>query len=155
MKSDLLNIVVQQLEAKLDLAKESADQAHSVASHEQSKPENQYDTVALEAAYLAHGQSERALELQEELIQVSNLSLREFDEDDPVGLTAWLSTEDEQGNLASYFILPFAGGMKLEYKNFNIIVLTPHSPLGKKMMGAYLGDDIEFKGSFVQITELK
>jgi len=154
MKADLLKNVIQQLEAQLALAKESADQAHSVASHEQSKPENQYDTVALEAAYLAHGQSERALELQEELIQLSNVTLREFDDDDPIGLTALLSVEDEQGGKANYFILPTAGGLKLEHKNSYATVLTPHSPLGKKMIGAYLGDDIEFNGKAVQIIML-
>ena len=154
MKVDLFKNVIQQLEAQLALAKESADQAHSVASHEQSKPENQYDTVALEAAYLAHGQSERAHELQEELIQLSCIVLREFSEDDPIGLTAWLVVEDEQGASSSYFILPVAGGLKLAYENSSTIVLTPHSPLGKKMMGAYLGDDIEFNGKAVQIIAL-
>ena len=44
------------LEAQLHNAKEAAKAAHDAATHEESVAETQYDTLGLEAAYLAQGQ---------------------------------------------------------------------------------------------------
>ena len=56
-----LMIHLQQL---LDNAKAAAKRAHDTATSEENVAENKYDTLALEAAYLAQGQSQRVVQCQ-------------------------------------------------------------------------------------------
>ena len=59
---------------------QSARSAHAEATHEQSKAENKYDTRALEASYLAGGQSLQAAEIEQSIRQFESLEVREFEE---------------------------------------------------------------------------
>ncbi len=66
----MLNIIpaiIQQLEQELATAIKASQQAHSGATHSENTADNKYDTLALEAAYLAHGQSVRIEELQQSI----------------------------------------------------------------------------------------
>ena len=78
LKPALLAALDEEIQAALD----GARQAHETASHADNKPENQYDTLALEAAYLAHGQSERIRELQDVRIRINQWPVADFGADD-------------------------------------------------------------------------
>ncbi len=56
------------LKSKIAEAEEAAMNAHHAAIDDQSVAETQYDTLAIEAGYLAEGQSRRIQMLKEELI---------------------------------------------------------------------------------------
>ena len=62
-KSALIKKIVEHLSAELALYHKAARATHAEATHEQSKPENKYDTRGLEASYLARGQSRQAAEI--------------------------------------------------------------------------------------------
>ena len=47
------------LETNHQTAISATQQAHDTATHEENIAENKYDTLGLEAAYLAHGQAQR------------------------------------------------------------------------------------------------
>ncbi len=64
LKIDLVYNVSVQLQRQLDTLLHASHQAHQSATHCESKAENKYDTLGLEAAYLAHGLSVRAQQLQ-------------------------------------------------------------------------------------------
>ena len=64
------------LESQLHRAKEAAKAAHDAATHEESVAETQYDTLGLEAAYLAQGQAERVNECYRD-IQAFNTVFKE------------------------------------------------------------------------------
>ena len=68
-KPALLAHIIQRLNADLQQAVQAAEAAHADATHEESVAENQYDTLGLEASYLAAGHSRRVLELREALLQ--------------------------------------------------------------------------------------
>ncbi|MDF5129497.1 transcription elongation factor, partial [Vibrio parahaemolyticus] len=68
-KADLVQIIIQHLEEKLQVAHSSAQRAIDAATDEETVPEHKYDTLALEAAYLAHGQAMRIQDSEEELRQ--------------------------------------------------------------------------------------
>ncbi|CAM3124571.1 hypothetical protein [Vibrio rarus] len=117
-------------------ALKAADSAHDDATHEQSVAETQYDTVAIEAAYLAHGQSKRVAECDEMMNTIKSLALRPFADDDEIALGA-LATVD---NGLTCWLLPVCGGFKLQ--NNTIVVVTPQAPLGQLLMGAELEDTL-------------
>lgn len=139
LKQQLLNL----LQQELDAAYEAVNEAHANATHEQSKPENQYDTLALEAAYLAHGQSERIAEIQDQVATLNNFELREFAASDQIAagaLIELLNADDETHRIL--WLLPVAGGEVLSAKDQKITTVTPDAPIAKALIGRLEGDEL-------------
>lgn len=80
-KKKLLRLITEKLAADLEVAVRAAQTAHETATHEENVAENKYDTLGLEAAYLAAGQSRRVEEIRQALGLYRNLVLRDFDEE--------------------------------------------------------------------------
>lgn len=144
-KQELLSQLLSHLQQDIDTTLRAVNEAHALASHEQSKPENQYDTLALEAAYLAHGQSERIAELQRQMMLLNHFEFSDYNNDSRITVGALVcieSTEESAGNSRSQqqwlWLLPVAGGVLLESE---IRTITPEAPLAEKLMGLYVGDD--------------
>ncbi|GAM58368.1 transcription elongation factor [Vibrio ishigakensis] len=70
LRSELIEILTTQRQNALA----AADSAHDDATHEQSVAETQYDTVGLEAAYLAHGQSQRVADCDMMINRIKRLA---------------------------------------------------------------------------------
>lgn len=66
-KKKLLRLITEKLAADTEVAVRSAQTAHETATHEENVAENKYDTLGLEAAYLAAGQSRRVEEIRQAL----------------------------------------------------------------------------------------
>jgi transcription elongation GreA/GreB family factor len=112
------------------------------ATHEEAKPENDKDTRALEATYLARGLAERVAALENASAALAGLKLRNFDANTPVALGAIVTLAPEQGTAASYFIVPAAGGLKLKVGSQLLTTVTLDAPLGRALLGAYEGDEV-------------
>lgn len=123
---------------------QAAEATRAGATHEEARPENDKDTRAIEASYLARGQAQRVEELGEALTRLALLPLRDFAEDDELGLTALLRLELE-GEAQPYwlFILPVAGGLEVEVCGERIRTLTPSAPLGRALIGRCCGECFE------------
>jgi transcription elongation GreA/GreB family factor len=147
-KSDLLKGIVEVLHDSLAVLEKAARAAHAEATHESSKAENKYDTRGLEAAYLAGGQARQAREILESIKVYGSLSVKEFGATDPVDLTALVELETA-GEIGTYFIGPRSGGLEVDYQGAEIMVITPHSPLGQQLMGKKVGQrwTTDFNGS--------
>lgn len=146
-KQQLLDILLAEIEASLSIATRAANDAKDLATHEQSKPETQYDTVGLEASYLAHGQSQRVAELKLALLQWQKLTGAVINPDSPIEFGSLIqltnNNEDSCKTSCSWFLLgPAMGGLKLTQNGHLITVITDSSPLGKHIMGKYLDDEI-------------
>ncbi len=142
-KQQIVATIIARLEADLALFTAAALDAHAAATHEECQPDNEYDTMALEASYIAQGQANRAQEIRQSLEAYRALEVREFSDDTPVRLSALVTLEDEGGGERRLFIGPHAGGMKLADPAGEIVVITPASPLGKMLLGLVVGDDVE------------
>ncbi len=118
---------------------ESAQATHAEATHEENKAEDKYDTRGLEASYLALGQAKQAEETALAVQAFEALELRDFLPDDVISLGALVAVET-RGRPARYFIGPRAGGTEVEHENAIVVVITPHSPLGRQLMGRRRGD---------------
>ncbi len=143
-KADLVQIIIQQLEEKLQVAHASTQRAIDAATDEETVPEHKYDTLALEASYLAHGQAMRVQESEEELRQYRALVLRDFI-DAPIGVGAYVVLEDEQANEKCFFIGPCSGGLTVNWQGKEVFVLTPKSPLGRSLVGKEEGEEVAVK----------
>lgn len=87
-----------------EIAVRAAQTAHETATHEENVAENKYDTLGLEAAYLAAGQSRRVEEIRQALGLYRNLVLRDFDEEQGIQLTALVTLLNADGSRRTVFL---------------------------------------------------
>ncbi len=137
-KQELLVAIIAQLSHDLSVFFTAAKTAHAAATHEENAPDNKYDTLALEASYLAQGQANRAQELRQSLQTYQHLTLLPCN--GIVRLTSLVTVETEDGSSKTVFIGPVEGGMKLQGAETEIMVITPTSPLGRELMGKNCGE---------------
>ncbi len=142
-KEQLLQQIRTALSADLALFRTAARTAHEAATHEECIPDNKYDTTALEASYLAQGQANRAQEIRVALESYRTLELRPFDDETPIRLTALVTLEDGDGGVRRLFLGPAAGGLKIADNATEIVVVTPHSPMGRALIGKVCGDELQ------------
>jgi hypothetical protein len=146
-KEHIRQAIISELDAQLKLASKAADEARDLATHEQSQPETQYDTVGLEASYLAHGQSQRVFELQETLQLYRKLPFLSFSSDDEISLTAYVVLEHESGDISRFFLGPRAGGLSLSLDQKQVLVITPEAPVTQCLLKLCEGDEVTLPGS--------
>lgn len=142
-KQQLVDIIVNSLTQELQKAIDAANEAHAAAVDDQSVAETQYDTLAIEAGYLAEGQSKRVSEFQQAIDAYQALELKNFNVNSTISVTALvqLSADSQSGHW--FFIGPAAGGFRCNLAEQNITVITPHSPMGMALLGKQQDDDIE------------
>ncbi|SNB45229.1 transcription elongation factor GreAB [Geobacter sp. DSM 9736] len=141
-KAELLQAIIASLSADLSVHTAAALAAHEAATHEECIPDNKYDTTALEASYIAQGQANRAQEIRAALDSYRTLTLQEFDDENPIRLTALVDLEDEEGIVRRFFLGPQGGGMKIADGDGEIMIITPGSPLGRQLLGRVTGDEV-------------
>lgn len=146
MEKDLiLRRIVENLSKDLAVLLQAAKTAHEAAVHEENIPDNKYDTLSLEASYIAQGQANRAQEIRAALEAYRSLSLHPFEEGSAIRLTALVTLEAEDGTTKTVFIGPEAGGLKVKEDGREVILITPHSPLGRELIGKVAGDAVEMR----------
>src|SRR5690349_14034367 len=118
-KKELLQRIVDQLTRDLNIFYTAAKTAHEAATHAENQPDNKYDTLALEASYVAQGQANRAQALRHSIHVYRQLPL--VADGDTVCLTSLVSIEAEDGTRKVVFIGPLEGGMKIEYEGTEVM----------------------------------
>ena len=141
-KQKVVEQIRQYLDQELAAALQAAKAAYEAATHEESKPEDQYDTRSLEASYLAGAQAKRADEIQQLLTMYKFLPIRPYGADDVICAAALVEL-DVRGTRAFYFIAPHGGGMVTAVDGKPVQVITPNSPVGDAIIGHRVGDVIE------------
>lgn len=142
-KQPIVHLVIERLAADLLAAEQAARVAHETATHEENVAENKYDTLGLEAAYLAAGQARRVEEIGLSLRAWRQLQLRPYDRALGIRLTALVRLEDENGRGQWLFLGPDGAGMKVFAHGLDMMILSPAAPLGQRLMGRHPGDEIE------------
>jgi transcription elongation GreA/GreB family factor len=144
-KSDIHQLIIEQLTHDLAVQFNAAKAAHEASTHEENIPDNKYETLALEASYVAQGQANRAQEIRRALETYKQLILLPFDDTSAIGLTALVTLADDDGTARTLFIGPLEGGMKLvdQLTGAEIVVITPASPLGRDLIGRSVGDQVK------------
>ncbi|MBU2870714.1 GreA/GreB family elongation factor [Colwellia sp. E2M01] len=142
-KIELVQVIIASLAKERQQAVDAANEAHAAAVDDQSVAETQYDTLAIEASYLAEGQSRRVAEFQQAIEDFEGLQLSYFTNENQVALSALVQLSHDSSTNHWFFIAPAAGGFRCQLNNQNITVITPQSPMGMALIGKQLDDDIE------------
>lgn len=117
-------LVLEKLTLDLDIAQRAAQTAYETATHEENIAENKYDTLGLEASYLAAGQAKRVEEIKQALVLCQNMQLRAFDDQRGIEIGALLGLEDENGRQQWLFLAPDAAGLKVDVVGQPVTVIT-------------------------------
>ncbi|MCV6590164.1 MAG: hypothetical protein OIF57_14245 [Marinobacterium sp.] len=142
----------------------AADEAHRNATHSESAAETRYDTLGLENAYLAHGQSMRASTLQHDLSNWHQWQLPDFDMGTAIakGALIQLTTLNMPITTRWFLLSPWQGGLQFKFHTCSLPVITqnseaittittqevlitlvsPDTPVGQRLTGAFLEDEI-------------
>ncbi len=153
-KKELIHTFANYLKAELEVLTAAAKATYEAATHEESKAENEYDTRGLEASYLAGAQAKRVTEIREVLSQFQTLEFKEFTEKNPVLSTALVDVAIN-GKKSTLLFLPKGGGVSFTVDGKAIQIVTPHSLLGEAILGAKVGDEVEYEvGPKVQVCEI-
>ncbi|WP_033423745.1 GreA/GreB family elongation factor [Geopsychrobacter electrodiphilus] len=142
-KVALRNLILAQLKADRDLLLQAASAAHAAATHAENIPDSKYETLSIEASYIAQGQANRAQEISLAMESFRQLDPKNFTPHDPIRLGALVLLEDEDGHQRLILLGPAAGGLKLSFPQGEIMVITPDSPLGENLLGRQVGDVVE------------
>lgn len=144
-KSLLRTAILEKITAELENLTRAAHMARDEATHEESKPENQYDMHAQEAAYLAEGQARLAAELNDTLALYQSLPFTATVQGEAASIGSVITLEAPP-RTARYFIGPRSGGMELVVNGEEITVVTPASPLGRKLLGVKVNAVVPLPG---------
>lgn len=138
-KKKLVEAIRTQITQDISVLKEAALATYEAATHEESKPENEYDTRGLEASYLAGAQAKRISEMEELLVICKHLDIKDFGPQDKINSTALVEVE-HNGKHSFFFILVKGGGLSVAFEGKTIQVITPNSPLGEALQDLRKGD---------------
>ncbi len=141
-KQELIQKFATVIAQDLAIFTQAALAAHEAATHTESKAEDQYDTRAVEASYLAGAQSKRAMELEEMRALYQHVDLRPFGPETPIASTALVQLECD-GKATFYLVMPKGGGLSVTQEGKTVHVVTPLSPLGQAVMGRKVGDSVD------------
>jgi len=146
-KPDILRLIIEQLTHDLTVQFNAALAAHEASTHEENIPDNKYETLALEASYVAQGQANRAQEIRRALEAYKQLTLGNFNDECAIGLTALVTLAGSGATTRTFFIGPLEGGMKLidDLSGIEIVVITPASPLGRDLIGMGVGEKVRLR----------
>ncbi|MEH6581426.1 MAG: GreA/GreB family elongation factor [Halioglobus sp.] len=141
----LVSAIVEKLQLQHSTAVAASQQAHDSATHSENIAANRYDTLAVEAAYLAHGQSMRIAELKQSIALYQQFQRPTFSARDTIQLGALVCIEDDQGQQRRFLIGPAAGGLNIDSEQGLIQVITPTAPLGQALIGKRVDDEVDWQ----------
>lgn len=150
-KADLLQQIIAQLSRDLAVLFTAAKTAHAAATHEENAPDNKYDTLALEASYVAQGQANRASEIRQAIEVYKQLRLTTA-HDETIRLASLVILEAADGGTKAVFVGPLEGGLKISIADNDVVVITPGSPLGSELLGKTVGDTVCIGGGSARIS---
>lgn len=142
--------VLKRLAEDLLQVEQAARVAHEAATHEENIAENKYDTLGLEAAYLAAGQARRAEAIRQAMANWRQFRPQPYNASQGIQLGALICLVDSDDKQQQIFLGPDGGNMKLLNGAELIQVISSKAPLGRAMLGKCEGDEVS-----VQLAPLR
>ncbi|MES2738009.1 MAG: transcription elongation factor GreAB [Verrucomicrobiota bacterium] len=149
-KSAVLTAIQKTLDDELAALTRGARASFAAATDPDSRAENKYDTRTLEASYVARGQAQRVQELQA-AVHLFQALAQDLTASPSVRLGSFILLDEDQ----YYFMGPGAGGTEVIFEGKEILVITPASPLGQRLMGKGAGETLQLPaGPTFRITSV-
>ena len=137
--------VLERLAEDLQQAEQAARVAHETATHEENIAENKYDTLGLEAAYLATGQARRADAIRQAIAHWRQFRPLPYDASKGIQLGALVCLVGSDDKEQQLFLGPGGGSMKLISGTQLVQVVSSDAPLGRAMLGKCEGDAVSIE----------
>jgi transcription elongation GreA/GreB family factor len=144
-KALLQQQVLDRLAGDLLQAEQAARAAHETATHEENIAENKYDTLGLEAAYLANGQARRADAVRAAMAAWRQFRPSPYDAGQGIRLGALVCLVDADGQQQQLFLGPAGGSMTLGSGAQRVQVISTEAPLGQALLGKCEGDEVSIQ----------
>ena len=141
-KKALVAHITRQIAEELAAITQAAKNTYDIATHEDNKAENKYDTRGLEASYLAGAQAQRVNDMKDVLAIFENLPIKEFNDDSAIATTALVEVSLKE-KVSFVLVMPKGGGQSALYEGTPVQVITAESPLGRALIGRHVGDIVE------------
>ena len=138
--------VLERLAEDLLQAEQAVRAAHETATHAENIAENKYDTLGLEAAYLATGQVRRAEAIRQALAHWRKFRPPPYDANKGIQLGALVCLVDSDNKQQQFFLGPHGGSMTLVSGAQHVQVISSEAPLGRAMLGKGEGDEVSIQG---------
>lgn len=139
-KHDILALIQARLRADLSALEQAVALARDTATHSDCLGSSKYETMALEASYLAQGQGIRLLEILRSLEYFNRLKPTTSNN---ITLSSLVLLGDEHEKQQLLWLSSEAGGLKVSYGDLEVTVITPKSPLGQALLLRCVGDEVD------------
>ena len=150
-KNAVYLLLLKKLEVDLDVLQRAAQTAYEAATDKENIAENKYDTLGLEASYLATGQARRVEEIRQALKNCQAMTQAPYGTAQGIQVGDLIRLEAVNGNEQWVFLAPDAAGLKLTHDDQTITVITPRSPLGAALLRKQPDDEVQINvGGTVQ-----
>ena len=133
MKQIIVDAVIRALETELDRQAQANAQSNAATTFSASNADKQRDTTGYEAAYLARGYAQHALNLRNHIEQLKTMKVEDFTGQE-IDIGALVEVEMD-GTADWYLLLNGGGGTEVSVEGNTVTVITPESPLGQVLMG--------------------
>lgn len=140
-KKEILSLFVAEIESKIEVIINAAEQARDTATHSESVAKSKYETFGLEASYLAHGQSLRAEQLMGQLQELKQTQLIQFQADDAISIGALVELVN-QDQMARWVFLTNKANTQVSYNSKIISAISIDSPLAQALLGQRLDEEV-------------
>jgi transcription elongation GreA/GreB family factor len=137
--------VLERLAEDLLQAEQAVRAAHETATHEENIAENKYDTLGLEASYLATGQARRAEAIRQAMASWRQFRPSPYSASKGIQLGALVCLLDSDDKQQHLFVGPDGGSMKLVSGTQLVQVISSEAPLGRAMWGKCEGDEVSIQ----------
>ena len=137
--------VLERLAEDLRQTEQAARTAHETATHEENIAENKYDTLGLEAAYLATGQARRAEAIRQAMATWRQFRPSPYDARKGIQLGALVCLVDAADQQQLVFLGPEGGSMKLGSGAERVQVVSSEAPLARALLGKCEGDEVSLQ----------
>lgn len=144
-KSLLHQQVLERLAEDLLQAEQAVRAAHETATHEENIAESKYDTLGLEAAYLATGHVRRAEAIRKALVDWRQFRPGPYDARKGIQLGALVCLVDSDDRQQHLFLGPNGGSMKLVSGTQLVQVISSEAPLARALLGKCEGDEVSIQ----------
>ena len=140
-KSKIIEVVLEHLRADFKRRQTAARRTREQGNDAESKSEGKYDTRSTEENYLADGLARQALEAAAAAEAIEQMPVREFARGEAIDLSALVELEFVKET--EFFLIATAGGgTEVVWDKKTILVLTPESPLGSRLIGRHEGERV-------------
>ncbi len=142
--------VLERLAEDLLQTEQAVRAAHEAATHEENIAENKYDTLGLEAAYLATGQARRAEAIRQAMANWCQFRPHPYDAGKGIQLGALVCLVGADNKQQHLFLGPDGGSMRLVSGTWFVQVISSEAPLGRALLGKCEGDEVS-----IQVTHIR